>query len=252
MVASNPSWESMYADERFHWFWPPAFDPHSDPPELASILSLLEPQPDSRLLDLACGQGWLTIPFALHGLQVTGFDFSATLLNRAKLAAKQALVDIDWVRGDMRSLPPQWSELFDFVTFTLSEFGCFDNQADNQTVLDEVARVLNKDGRFLLDIVVNRDGLIHRGETMNYLEGDGFFVGEKGSLDLLTGIHKREFRWYEHGQLHETQWQIQTYTPPEVKQMLEQAGFQVLAVYGNLDGDELKRNSMGMTFLSQK
>jgi ubiquinone/menaquinone biosynthesis C-methylase UbiE len=242
----------MYADERFRWFWPPAFNPHSEPPELASILSLLEPQPSSRLLDLACGQGWLTIPFALHGLQVTGLDLSGTLLNRAKLAAEQAQVDIDWVRGDMRSLPPQWSELFDFVTFTLSEFGCFDNQADNQTVLDEVARVLKEDGRFLLDIVVNRDGLIHRGETINYLEGDGFLVGEKGSLDLFTGIHKREFRWYEQGQLYEAQWQIRAYTPPEVKQMLEQAGFRVLAVYSNLDGDELRRTSMGMTFLAQR
>lgn len=252
MVASTPSWESMYADDKFRWFWPPAFDPHSDPPELASILSLLDAQTGTRLLDLACGQGWLTIPLALHGFQVTGFDLSTTLLNRAKLAAEQVQAQIDWVRGDMRTLPHQWSDMFDFVTFTLSEFGCFSKQADNQAVLNEAARVLKKGGRFLLDIIVNRDGLVHRGETINYLEGDGFFVVEKGSLDLQSGIHKREFRWYEGGQLHQAQWQIQTYTAPEVKHMLEQAGFQVLAVYSNLNRDELKRNSVGMTFLSQK
>ena len=194
----------------------------------------------------------MTIPLALHGLQVTGFDLSAELLTRGKDVAEQANVEIEWIRGDMRNLPSEWSETFSFVTFTLSEFGCFSEQSDNQEVLEEVARILKNGGRFLLDIVVNRDGLVHHGETRNCLEGDGFFVFEKGSLDLLTGIHKRVFRWYYLGQLHETQWQIQTYTPPEVKRMLEQAGFQVMGVYSNLTGDKLSRNSSGMTFLSRK
>ena len=252
MNVSSPSWEAMYADDKFSWFWPPAYDPKSSPPELKSILSLLEPQAGERLLDLACGQGWLTIPLALHGLQVTGFDLSAKLLARGKDAAEQANIEIEWIRGDMRNLPSEWSQTFDFVTFTLSEFGCFSNQSDNQSVLEEVARVLKSGGRYLLDIVVNRDGLVHHGKTRNCLEGDGFFVFEKGSLDLLSGIHKRVFRWYYLGQLYKRGWQIQTYTPREVKYMLEQARFQILAVYSNLTGDKLSRNSNGMTFLSQK
>ena len=34
--------------------------------------------------------------------------------------------------------------------------------------------------------------------------------------------------------------------------MLERAGFEVLAVYSNLQGDKLSTISNGMTFLSQK
>jgi len=252
MNSISPSWEAMYADEKFSWFWPPAYEPESDPAELASILSLLDAQPGARILDLACGRGWLTIPLALRGFQVTGLDLSAALLNRAKQAAGQAGTTIEWVRGDMRHLPGTWRDYFDFVTFTLSEFGCFSDQSENQQVLNEVARVLKGDGRFLLDIVVNRDGLVNQGNTINYLEGNGFFVVQEWSLDLLTGIHKRIFRWYDQGQLQETQWQIQTYTPPEVKQMFEQAGFQVLGAYSSLSGKALSRDSEGMTFLAQK
>lgn len=241
----------MYADERFSWFWPPAYDAKSTPPELNSILSILNAQPGARLLDLACGQGWLTIPLALHGFQVTGYDLSAQLLARAKTAAEGAKAEIEWKRGDIRGLPAEWTDTFDFVTFTLSEFGCFGDQSDNQAVLNEAARVLKRGGRFLIDIVVNRDGLVHHEETLNCLEGDGFFVSELGSLDLLTGIHRRIFKWYHLGQRHETEWQIQTYTPPEVKRMLEGAGFQVLAAYGDLAGNKLLRNSDGMTFLAQ-
>ncbi len=179
-------------------------------------------------------------------------DLSEALLARAKLAAAQTKAQVDWIRGDIRSLPAEWSEAFDCVTVTLSEFGCFDDPADNQAVLNEATRVLKAGGRFLLDIVANRDGLVQQGETVNCLEGDRFFVMETGSLDLLSGIHKRAYRWYDQGELHEARWRIQTYTPPQVKQMLEDAGFDVLAVYANLKGDELKRDSAGMTFLSQK
>lgn len=252
MNRTHPSWEAMYADEKFSWFWPPAYEPNADPPELASILTLLNAQPGARILDLACGLGWLTIPLALRGFQVTALDLSTALLSRAKQAAERAGAAIEWVQGDMRHLPDEWTNSFDFVIFTLSEFGCFTEQADNQKVLNEVARILQGNGRFLLDIVVNRDGLVNQGDTINYLEGDGFFVVQQWSLDLLTGIHKRVFRWYDKGQLQETQWQIQTYTPPEVKQMLEQAGFQVLGAYSSLGGKVLSRDSDGMTFLAQK
>jgi ubiquinone/menaquinone biosynthesis C-methylase UbiE len=252
MNNSLPSWEAMYADEKFSWFWPPAYKPDSDPPELESILSLLDAQPGARILDLACGLGWLTIPLALRGFQVTGLDLSTALLTRTKQAAEQAGAAIEWVHGDIRHLPDEWTDSFDLVTFTLSEFGCFDEQFDNQKVLNEVARVLQGNGRFLLDIVVNRDGLVNQGDTVNYLEGDGFFVVQEWSLDLLSGIHKRVFRWYDQGQLQETQWQIQTYTAPEVKQMLEQAGFQVLGAYSSLSGKALSRDSDSMTFLAQK
>lgn len=252
MDDSPSSWEAMYRDEKYSWFWPPAYDSKSKPPEIEAVISLLGAQPGTKLLDLACGQGWLTIPLAQCGFHVTGFDLSAALLTRAEQAANQAGVRIEWVRGDMRDLPREWTDCFEYVTLTLSEFGCFSNESENQRVLDEVARVLKAGGRFLLDIVVNRDGLILHGETRNCLEGDGFFVSEQGSLDLLRGIHQRVFHWYHQGQRHETKWQIRAYTPPEVVGMLEKAGFQLLTVYGNLVGDMLTRDSTGMTFIAQK
>ncbi len=247
-----PSWEAMYHDNKYSWFWPPAYDPQSSPPEIQGVISLLDAQPGAELLDLACGQGWLTIPLAQRGFHVTGFDLSAALLTRAGQAADQAGVQVEWVRGDMRDLPVEWTDRFAYVTLTLSEFGCFDDESENQRVLDQVARVLKPGGRFLLDLVVNRDGLVMQGEPHNCLEGDGFFVSEQGSFDLVSGLHQRVFHWYYEGQRHETKWQIRVYTPPEVAHMLKKAELQVLAVYANLVGDELTRESMGMVFVAQK
>jgi ubiquinone/menaquinone biosynthesis C-methylase UbiE len=248
----SPSWEMMYRDEKTSWFWPPAYDPKSSPPEVEAVVSLLGAKPGARLLDLACGQGWLTIPLAQRGLEVTGLDLSATLLARAEQAAVQAGVKVEWVRGDMRALPGDWTNHFEHVSLTLSEFGCFDDEADNQRVLDEVARVLKAGGCFLLDLVVNRDGLVQYGEIRDSLEGDGFFVSEVGTLDLLSGRQERVYHWYHQGQRHEVKWRVHVYTPPEVARMLEKAGLRVLAVYGNLRGEKLTRESMGMVFVAQK
>jgi hypothetical protein len=151
----------------------------------------------------------------------------------------------------MRDLPSEWTDSFEYVSWTFSELGCFAEESDDQRVPDEVARVLMTDGCFLLDIVVNRDGLVNRGETRAFLEGDRFFVSESGGFDLLSGIRKRVFRWYNQAQHHETEWQIRAYTPPDVERMLTKAGLRVLAVHGNLNGDELGRDSMGMLFAAQ-
>ncbi len=252
MDAPAPSWQRLYTDEEFSWIWPPAYEPNSNPPELEQILSLLEAQPGARFLDLACGLGWLTIPMALRGFQVTGYDLSDAMLTRAQESAEQVGAQIEWVRGDMRSLPESWTATYDFVTLTLSEFGCFQDEADNQRVLAEVARVLNSGGRFLLDIVVNRDDLILKGDRHDCLDGGEFFISDRGSLDILSGIYTRVFRWDQQGQRHETTWQIRAYTAPEVKRMLDQAGFREAAGYRNYAGDSLTRDSAGMVFLAQK
>lgn len=252
MDAAAPSWQRLYADETFSWIWPPAYEPNLNPPELEQILSLLRAQKGARILDLACGLGWLTIPMALGGFQVTGYDLSDAMLTRARESAEQVSAQIEWVRGDMRSLPANWTATYDFVTLTLSEFGCFQDESDNQRVLAEVARVLKSGGRFLLDIVVNRDELILKGDRHDCLDVGEFFISDKGSLDILSGIYTRIFRWDQQGRRHETTWQIRAFTAPEVKRMLDQAGFQESAGYRNYAGDALTRDSAGMVFLAQK
>jgi 2-polyprenyl-3-methyl-5-hydroxy-6-metoxy-1,4-benzoquinol methylase len=58
-------------------------------PALASLLDASTtlsagPQPDSRILDIACGNGLTTRRLAELGAQVTAFDFSANLIEKAK------------------------------------------------------------------------------------------------------------------------------------------------------------------------
>jgi trans-aconitate methyltransferase len=50
------------------------------------LLSLLNPQPDERILDLGCGTGHLTKQISLQGADVIGFDSSPDMIDKARLS----------------------------------------------------------------------------------------------------------------------------------------------------------------------
>lgn len=95
-------------------------------------------QPGDRVLDACCGTGELALAAEREGGIVTGVDFSAAMLERAR--RKSATVT--WVQADVLALPfPE--ESFDAATVG---FGVR-NVADLEGVLRELRRVLRPAGR---------------------------------------------------------------------------------------------------------
>ena len=101
-------------------------------------------KPESRVLDICCGTGDQTAALLVarpsKGIPVTGLDFSAEMLNRARI--KYADRAAEWVEGDAMELPyPDNS--FDLVT---SAFG-FRNLTNYSAGLAEIFRVLKPGGQ---------------------------------------------------------------------------------------------------------
>jgi ubiquinone/menaquinone biosynthesis C-methylase UbiE len=66
----------------------------------------LDIKPGTRLLDIACGAGQLTIPAAQRGIKVTGLDLAANLVQQARArAAAEGLSEIEVYEGDAEELP---------------------------------------------------------------------------------------------------------------------------------------------------
>lgn len=102
-----------------------------------------------RALDLGCGPGRLAVALARLAphLGIVGLDLSEEMLALArKRAARHGLSPrVSFLKGDNRCLPcPDAS--FDFVVSSSS----LHHWADPVAVLDEVARVLQPGGRFLI------------------------------------------------------------------------------------------------------
>ena len=98
-------------------------------------------QPGARVLDACCGTGDLAIADEREGGLVTGLDFSAEMLVRARRKSDT----IEWVQGDMLALPYADGS-FDVATVG---FGVR-NVADLEAGLLELRRVLRPGGRLAI------------------------------------------------------------------------------------------------------
>jgi SAM-dependent methyltransferase len=69
------------------------------------LLEAVQLRPGMELLDVACGTGHATIPAARGGARVTGLEPSPELVAIARERAADAMVEIDWVEGEVGELP---------------------------------------------------------------------------------------------------------------------------------------------------
>lgn len=69
---------------------------------LASALSLLDPQPEDRVLDLFCGLGNFTLPIARHAGQVVGVEGEAALVRRSiDNARRNGMQNVEFIAADL-------------------------------------------------------------------------------------------------------------------------------------------------------
>ncbi len=71
---------------------------------LEEIFTFFQVQPRCRVLDLACGTGSSTLPWARRGYTTFGLDISPEMLSRARQKAGQEKLQISFYEDDMREM----------------------------------------------------------------------------------------------------------------------------------------------------
>jgi SAM-dependent methyltransferase len=158
----------------------------------AWLFGLLDTEPASRLLDVACGQGRFLAYANAQGIAVTGVDVSTVAVEAARARVPAATVLV----SDGESLPFNDST-FDRVTC----IGSLEHFPDPATGAAEMARVLRPDGTAVV-FVPNLFFLGHvwfglRHGTQPTEGGQAFsevFLSSQGWQDLLTeaGLEVRD------------------------------------------------------------
>jgi SAM-dependent methyltransferase len=215
------------------------------------IERVLELPAGARVLDLCCGHGRHAFRLAQRGYLVTGLDLSAYHIRLAKQAARAASVQVEWLRADMRDVPGR--NRFDAVINCFTAFGYFDKQAEDQRVLDGVARALRPGGRFFID-TMNHDGLMRMFRETDVTERpDGGLAIERRRYDVKTGRINVDWTYVEpDGKKREQRHSVRLYTYPELAAMLSSAGLRIASAWGNWDGSELGMNSPRMIVMAEK
>ena len=179
-------WYVDFFDGHYLRIFAPVLPAERTAAEVNAVVKRLGLPPGARLLDLCCGQGRHAVPLAQLGYQVAGLDLSRPLLDRAAALAAGQGRRVGLVQADMRRLPFADAS-FDAVLNLFNAFGYLEDDAQDELVLAEVARVLRPGGRFLQELA-NREALVRGWHDSDVTRtGDGLVVLQERTLNLRSG-----------------------------------------------------------------
>jgi SAM-dependent methyltransferase len=215
--------------------------------EVELVWKLLRLEPGLELLDLACGHGRIANALAERGVRVTGLDATPLFLELARADAVERGVEVDYVEGDMRSLP--WNERFDRVLSWFTSFGYFGDD-ENRQVLAEVYRALRPDGLFAVEMN-NRDNLLGRYLDETVTERGEDRMIDRHRFDVQTSRSFDERTIVRGGKRRTFRFDVRMFTAAELQDWLRAAGFRDTFAYGD-DGEPLTLEHRRMTVVGRK
>ncbi|MFI1994066.1 class I SAM-dependent methyltransferase [Actinoplanes sp. NPDC020271] len=244
---------AMYDDDYLHFFaggatrvtHGPAVPAGHDGAGLA--WRLLELEPGTNVLDVGCGHGSMARALTARGARVTGLDFSSVFLDRARADAP----DVEFVQGDMRALPGEWTGRFDRVVNWSTAFGYFDD-ATNRTVLAEMARVLRPGGRLAMDLDNQVKFLASwTPSRVTVAKENGDMLVDRHRLDALTGRFEVERTVIRDGRVRRLTFLKRLFGFPELRDWLGAAGFEQVTGHGD-DGEPLTGDHSRMIVVAHR
>ncbi|MEK3720891.1 class I SAM-dependent methyltransferase [Paenibacillus sp. FSL H8-0034] len=217
--------------------------------EVKGMIEWLKLDQGAEVLDLCCGMGRHSMALTDCGYKVTGIDLSGVLLKEAvRLDTQQK---VQWIQGDMRDV--QINQQFDAVVNLFTSFGYFEEDAENEKVLQEIYRLLKPSGQgqFIIDFLnpefVERNlvPFSKRTEGSSTIEEtrkieDGFV--RKTIVVSEPGAEDRSYLE-----------QVKLYHQEAFLTMLDRVGLEVLHVYGAYDASPYdKTESKRMIFVGRR
>ncbi|MHB0868260.1 MAG: class I SAM-dependent DNA methyltransferase [Chloroflexota bacterium] len=103
-----------------------------------------------EILDLACGTGTVALLLAREGYRVTGVDRSEEMLEIARMKAREAGIEADFLRQDMTLLEMERS--FDLALCFYDSLNHLLSLRDLEMAFQGVASVLKPNGLFIFDM----------------------------------------------------------------------------------------------------
>jgi len=141
---------------------------------------------NQKILDLACGYGRLTIPLAKAGYDIEGIDLAPNLIKDAKVQTKNKNLKISFKVGNMLNLPYK-NDSFDTIICMWSSFIHLLKLKDQVKGLDEMFRILRKNGFAIIDMpsykVVKKKHIVK--ENIGGFENVCFIHNKKSITEVI-------------------------------------------------------------------
>ena len=201
---------------------------------------------NGAVLELGCGTGRVTLPLAHEGVHVIGVDRSGEMLARARRRVRRQRRGVlpDLVRGDIRHLPFP-DDAFPLVIAPYGILQSLLSERDLKATLGEVARVVEHDGMFGLELVADLPSWGEHGKRVSLRGrrtpgGTHVTLLESVRQDKARGltIFDQEFVERRGRAVRRRAFALtfRTLSVPQMTRRLEKAGFRLEMLLGDYQG----------------
>ncbi len=205
----------------------------------------------SRILDVCCAVGRISIELASLGMNVTGVDITQPFLDAAKESAEDEGVEIELINHDMRTFSPK--KKFDAAVNIYNSFGYCDNIADDIKILKRVHASLKKGGTFILECI-SRESAIKYFTPGEWFERAGKTVLTEFSVEgAWEGLRSRWILIGKDGTKIDHTFIQRLYSAAELRDILiKQCKFKTAEVYGGFNKEPYDQKLKTMVIVATK
>ena len=234
---------------------------NADLVEDLAAYSLLAERFGGPVLDVGCGTGRVALHLAGQGFTVTGIESSPAMLDRAR--TKSGIERVTLVEGS--AADAQAGDEFGLSILAFSTFQHFHTQDEQMSLLENIARHLRPGGGIALDLsnpvhffrTDDVPALVHERTFPDPVSGQPVMQQSIVRADRAAQI--LHITWvYDRveasGSITRTvcEMPLRCYTAPEIRLLLERAGFLPVEFYGTYDFDPFDEHSPRLFVVAEK
>jgi 2-polyprenyl-3-methyl-5-hydroxy-6-metoxy-1,4-benzoquinol methylase len=226
-IKSNTEWfKTWFNTDYYHILYKNRDDKEAEL-LIKNLTQKLKILPNNHILDLACGKGRHSYYLSKLGYNVLGADLSENNIEEAKKLKEN---NLDFLVHDMRKIIP--NKKFDFVFNLFTSFGYFENEKENEKVLNAIHTMLKPNGTLIIDFMnvqkVIRNLIEHEEKK---LEGIHFQIHRYFNK---SHIFKR-IQFSDNNQTFDFTEKVQLIDLCNFERLFKLTGFELIETYGDFE-----------------
>ena len=211
-----------------------------------------------KIIEFGCGSGRILIPLLKKGFDISGLDISKGMLANLKNKLKKENLKTKIFNKNLINF--SLNEKFDGGILSQRTLNFIATQEGQRKALENINRHLKKNARLVINLMPARPNdfkdiqktLKKTGSFKNSHTGNIVEFWENWIPDPIeqTWNFTNEFR--EKGDKIQTKMEMRAIFVPEMKNLLELCGFEIIKILGNWKGDLYDAKSKDLIFIVKK